>query len=67
MTAGRTVGKPGWPFTGTVSPAKLAAAGHVADSRGTIPRQANIPLHIGVVRKQFAVGVKGNVIFVAVT
>ena len=62
----QAVGIPRWPVGGTAAPAELAAARCMVDPRGAVPRHPEVPLHVGVVDKQFAIGVESHVVGVAV-
>ena len=62
----QAIGIAGGPLAGAAAPAEFAAAGRMVHSRGAIPRRSKIPFHVGVVDEEFAVGVEGHVIGVAV-
>ena len=53
------------PLGPTAPPAELGPGGDVAKSRRPIPGGAQVPFHVGVVGKEFAVGTEGDVIRVA--
>ena len=53
------------PAAGTGAPAVVAAADDVVDAGGHVPRRAHVPLHVGVVGEELAVGIEGDVVLVA--
>ena len=62
----QAVGKRGRPLAAAAPPAQVAAAGRMVDPRGAVPGSAEIPLHVGVVQEEFAVGIEGHVVGVAI-
>ena len=63
---GQAVEVVGGPLARPAPPAKLTAAGGVHHPRGAIPRRAEVPLHVGVVGEQLAIGVERHVVLVAI-
>src|SRR5262249_54036087 len=55
----------GRPLAGAVAEAILRAADDVVDARGAIPRDADVPFHIGVVREKLTVAIEGSIELVA--
>src|SRR5687768_8819761 len=53
------------PLAGAVAPAVLAAAGDEVDADGSVPGGSGVPLHVGVVVEELAVGVEVDVVGVA--
>ena len=62
----QAIGIAGGPLAGAAAPAEFAAAGRMVYPRGAIPRRSKIPFHVGVVDEEFAVGVEGHVVGIAV-
>src|SRR5690606_30905346 len=53
------------PLGPAASPTELRTGGDVVDSRGPIPRRADVPFHIGVVSEEFAVRVERQIVGIA--
>lgn len=62
---GEAVGVVAGPLAGAAAPAELGAAGAVVHAGGAIPGGADVPLHVGVVAEELALGAEGDVELVA--
>ena len=54
------------PLLGGRSPTAFTSGDAVVDTGGAIPRSTDVPFHVGIVDKEFAVAVQGKVDWVAV-
>ena len=57
----KAVERVGGPLARTVAEAELRPADDVVDARGSIPRFADVPLHVGVVGEQFVVAIERDI------
>ena len=55
------------PFAGAGAPAVFAAGDGVVHARGTIPRSAPIPFHIGIEHEDLAIAIESEVVGIAET
>ena len=54
------------PLARSIAPAELASAHHVVHPRGPVPGSAEVPLHVGVVGKEVARRIEGQIVGIAV-